>query len=180
MKAMARPSSRSLDWGFPRWRGYGSDTSATTVRTCDRHNCEEVGDRPAPKSPNSPDRWYFCEKHAGEYNRGYNYFEGLDAEETAQREAEMGRTASAYTAASHYGWGAAGDGTRSRDEMRALAVLELESYATFDDARGAWRRLAKANHPDIKPNDPKAAEHFRAIQAAWEVLRTAEERRAAT
>ncbi len=92
----------------------------------------------------------------------------------------MGRTASAYTAASHYGWGAAGDGTRSRDEMRALAVLELESYATFEDARGAWRRLAKANHPDIKPDDAKAAEHFRAIQAAWEVLRTAEERRTAT
>ena len=91
----------------------------------------------------------------------------------------MGRTASAYTAASHYGWGAPGDGTRSRDEMRALAVLECEGHATFDEARSAWRRLAKANHPDIKPDDAKAAEHFRAIQAAWDVLRTAEDRRAA-
>ena len=176
---MARTSSRSLDWGFPRWRGYGASSEATTVRTCDRHDCEAVGDRPAPKSPNNPDRWYFCERHAAEYNQGYNYFEGLDAEETAQREADMGRTASAYAASSHYGWGAAGDGTRSRDEMRAFAVLGLEGHESFDEARAAWRRLAKANHPDVKPNDVKAAEHFRAIQAAWEVIRTAEERRTA-
>jgi len=175
---MAR-SSRNLDWGFPRWRGYGSENAATQVRICDRHNCEERGDCPAPKSPNSPDRWYFCAKHAGEYNRGWDYFEGLSAEEAAQREAAEGRTASAYTAASHYGWGAPGDGTRSRDEMRALSVLELESDATFEDARAAWRRLAKANHPDIKPNDAAAADRFRDVQAAWDVLRTAEDRRAA-
>lgn len=179
MHLMARNSSRTLDWGFPRWRGYGSTSEATKVRICDRFDCDLPGDRPAPKSPNNPDRWYFCEKHAGEYNRGWNYFEGLDAEEAAQREADEGRTASAYTAASHYGWGAPGDGTRSRDEMRALAVLGLEGHETFEGARAAWRRLAKANHPDIKPDDAKAAEHFRAVQAAWEVLRSAEERRSA-
>ena len=46
------------------------------VRLCDRHGCTEPGDRPAPKSPNSPERWYFCEAHAAEYNRNWNYFEG--------------------------------------------------------------------------------------------------------
>jgi hypothetical protein len=175
---MPRSSSRSIDWGFPRWRGYGTSSEAVQVRLCDRHNCNEPGDRPAPKSPNNPDRWYFCEKHAGEYNQGYNYFEGLDAEETAAREADMGRTASAYAAASHYGWGGPGDGTRSRDEMRALSVLELDSDASFEDVRAAWRRLAKANHPDLKPGDEAAAERFRAVQAAWDVIRMAEDRRA--
>ena len=174
---MAR-SSRSLDWGFPRWRGYGAASAAATVRTCDRHDCDALGDRPAPKSPNSPERWYFCETHAAEYNRGWNYFEGLSAEEAAAREAEESGQASAFKAASHYGWGGPGDGTRSRDEMRALAALELESDASFEDARGAWRRLAKANHPDVKPGDKDAAERFQRIQAAWDVLRAAEERRA--
>ncbi|MGQ3176017.1 MAG: molecular chaperone DnaJ, partial [Blastomonas fulva] len=28
---------RSSDWGFPRWRGYGSSREAQTVRMCDRH-----------------------------------------------------------------------------------------------------------------------------------------------
>jgi hypothetical protein len=175
---MSRVPSRSLDWGFPRWRGYGASSAATTVRICDRHNCDAPGDRPAPKSPNSPERWYFCERHAAEYNQGWDYFEGLNAEEAAAREAQESGEASAYASASHYGWGGPGDGTRSRDEMRALSVLELDSDASFEDARAAWRRLAKANHPDLKPNDAAAAERFRAVQAAWGVLRIAEDRQA--
>lgn len=175
---MAR-STRSNDWGFPRWRGYGSERGATRVRLCDREGCTEPGDRPAPKSPNSPERWYFCEMHAAEYNRSWNYFEGLSAEEAAAREAEERRTASGYADARHYAWGGPGDGTRSRDEMRALEVLDLETDATFTDIKAAWRRLAKAHHPDVKPNDAEAAKRFQAIQTAYEVLRAAEERRAA-
>lgn len=175
---MAR-STRSNDWGFPRWRAYGSERGATKVRLCDRDGCSEPGDRPAPKSPNSPDRWYFCETHAAEYNRNWNYFEGLTAEEAAAREADETRGASGFRQSSHYAWGGPGDGSRSRDEMRALGVLELESDASFDDVRMAYRRLAKANHPDVKPGDDGAAERFRQVQAAYDVLRRAEERRAA-
>ena len=194
---MAR-SSRSNDWGFPRWRGYGGERgattvrpcdrdgcgepgerAATTVRLCDRDGCTEPGDRPAPKAPNSPERWYFCEAHAAEYNRNWNYFQGLSAEEAAAREADERRSASGYAEASHYAWGGPGDGTRSRDEIRALAVLELEGDADFEAVRAAWRRLAKTNHPDVNPGDAKAAERFQAIQAAFDVLRRAEERRPA-
>jgi hypothetical protein len=168
---------RSNDWGFPRWRGYGAERHAEPVRTCDRFGCKEPGDRPAPKSPNSPERWYFCERHAAEYNRSWNYFEGLTAEDAAAREAEEQRSANGYRQAGHYGWGGPGDGSRSRDEMRALDLLELESDAAFDDIRAAYRRLAKAHHPDLKPGDAEAAARFQAIQAAYEVLRKAEERR---
>lgn len=170
-------AGRSNDWGFPRWRGYGSTRQAQSVRLCDRHGCNEPGDRPAPKSPNSPDRWYFCEAHAAEYNRGWNYFEGLTAEAAAEREAEERQGADAFASASHYGWGGPGDGTRSRDEMRALGVLELEVDANFDDIRAAYRRLAKLHHPDVKPGDTEAAARFQAVQAAYDVLRRAEERR---
>lgn len=173
--AMARTTTRSTDWGFPRWRGYGANREAATVRLCDRHGCEQPGNCPAPKSPNNPDRWYFCETHAAEYNRGWNYFEGLDAEEAAAREAGEQRTAAGYAQAGHYAWGGSGDGTRSRDEMRALEVLGLDSDATFDDVRGAWRRLAKENHPDVRPGDAEAAVRFQTVQAAYEVLRAADE-----
>lgn len=173
---MAR-STRSMDWGFPRWRPYGSEREAVRVRLCDREGCEEPGDRPAPKSPNSPERWYFCETHAGEYNRNWNYFEGLTAEEAAKREAEERRTADGFTASRHNAWAGPGDGSRSRDEMRALDVLELDPDADFEGVRTAWRRLAKENHPDIRPGDAEAAKRFHAIQTAYEVLRAAEERR---
>lgn len=168
---------RSLDWGFPRWRGYEGARETVVARPCDRHGCDAPGTCPAPKSPNSPERWMFCQDHAAEYNRGWNYFEGLDAEEAARREADEARGAQGFASASHYGWGGPGDGSRSADEMRALAVLELESDATMDDVRSAWRRLAKANHPDVKPGDEAAARRFREAQAAWEVLRAADERR---
>lgn len=173
---MAR-SSRSVDWGFPRWRGYGAASAATTVRLCDRHGCAEPGNCPAPKSPNSPERWYFCQAHAGEYNRGWNYFEGLTAEEAAEREAAETRTADGYAEAKHYGWAGPGDGSRSREEMRALEVLELEPDADFDAVRVAWRGLAKSNHPDVRPGDKDAAARFQAIQAAYDVLKAAEDAR---
>ncbi|MDQ3139711.1 MAG: J domain-containing protein [Pseudomonadota bacterium] len=173
-------STRSNDWGFPRWRAYGADRDAAEVRLCDRHGCDDPGDCPAPKTPNSPERWYFCARHAGEYNRGWNYFEGLSAEDAAARESGERRDASGYQNASHYGWGGPGDGSRSRDEMRALDLLEIEdSGASFDEIRSAYRRLAKINHPDAAPGDKDAAMRFQAVQAAYDVLRKAEERRVA-
>lgn len=168
---------RSNDWGFPRWRGYGAAREAVEVRICDRHGCEEPGDRPAPKSPNSPERWYFCERHAAEYNRNWDYFEGLSEEQRKARERQEQREAAGFAEASHYGWGGPGDGSRSADEMRALDVFGLESDADFDAVKKAWRRLAKENHPDVRPDDAEAARRFQAGQAAWEVLRAAEDRR---
>jgi DnaJ-domain-containing protein 1 len=130
--------------------------------------------------PNHPDRWYFCATHAAEYNRRWNYFEGLTAEEAAARAADEARDASGFKSAKHYAWGGPGDGTRSRDEMHALDVLEVESDAAFKEVKAAYRRLAKANHPDSAPGDADAAQRFQAIQAAYEILRSAEERRNGT
>lgn len=174
---MAR-QTRSDDWGFPRWRPYGSKgRAAARVRLCDREGCNEPGDRPAPKAPNSRERWMFCEAHAAEYNKNWNYFAGLTAEEAAKRAAEEEAGASAFRRSAHYQWAGPGDGTRSRDEMRALDTLEVEADADFPAIRKAYRLLAKQHHPDIKQGDEEAAKRFQAIQAAYEVLKSAEERR---
>ena len=173
---MAR-QGRSVDWGFPRWRGYEGAREAQSVRLCDRQGCDQPGKCPAPKSPNSPDRWYFCEKHAAEYNAGWNYFEGLDREEAEARENEERKANEGYRESAHYGWAGPGDGSRSRDELRALEVLGLEPDADFDAIRKAWRAKAKEVHPDVRPGDAAAAKAFQALQLAYEVLRAAEERR---
>ena len=168
---------RSNDWGFPRWRGYDEGREAATVRLCDRHGCEEKGECPAPKSPNSPERWHFCQKHAAEYNSKWDYFEGLDkAEKEARAKSERSENAG-YAEAQHYGWGGSGDGSRSADEMRALEILELEADADFAAVKRAWRVKAKAVHPDVKPGDKDAAEAFQKYQLAYQVLKSAEERR---
>lgn len=168
---------RSLDWGFPRWREYGAAREAATVRLCDRHGCEEPGNCPAPKSPNSRDRWMFCQRHAAEYNSRWDYFEGLDKAEREQRAGAERRENAGYAEAQHYGWAASGDGSRSADEVRALEVLELEADADFPAVKRAWREKAKAVHPDVRPDDKAAAAEFQKFQLAYEVLKAAEERR---
>jgi len=173
---MAR-GGRSNDWGFPRWRSYDSSREAVAQRECDRHGCGEAGLCPAPKSPNSPDKWYFCQKHAAEYNKGWDYFEGLDKEQKAERTKAERQESEGYTEASHYGWTGSGDGTRSADEMRALEVLELEGDADFAQIKKAWREKAKLVHPDVKPDDAEAAAEFQKLQLAYEVLKSAEDRR---
>jgi hypothetical protein len=177
MRTRMAGQRRSNDWGFPRWRAYGDARGAAKVRLCDREGCHEIGDRPAPKSPNSKERWHFCEAHAAEYNKNWDYFAGLDAEDAARRAADESRGASGFRRSPHWEWGGPGDGSRSRDEMRALDALELESDADFKAVKAAYRRLAKENHPDVKPGDTNAARKFQMVQAAYELLRKAEERR---
>jgi hypothetical protein len=168
---------RSLDWGFPRWRGYGSSRETANVRICDRHGCEEPGDCPAPKAPNSPDRWYFCQRHAAEYNSKWDYFEGLEKAEAAERARAEQAANAGFAEAAHYGWAGPGDGSRSADEMRALEALELEADADFAAVKKAYRAKAKLVHPDVKPGDAEAAKEFQKLQVSYEVLRAAEERR---
>jgi len=176
---MARPT-RSDDWGFPRWRPYGAKgRAAARVRLCDREGCDAAGDRPAPKAPHSKERWMFCEAHAAEYNKNWDYFAGLTAEEAARRAADEEAGASAFRKSAHYQWAGPGDGTRSRDEMRALDALELDPDADFAAIKRSYRRLAKELHPDVNRDDEAAAKRFQQVQAAYDVLRKAEERSAA-
>jgi hypothetical protein len=168
---------RTDNWGFPRWGGYAGSRETVQVRLCDRSNCTNPGVCPAPKSPNNPDRWMFCQVHAAEYNQGWDYFEGLNKEEAAEREARENRDNSGYQESAHYGWAGSGDGTRSRDEVRALELLELTPDADFAAIKQAYRAKAKIVHPDLRPGDADAAKAFQALQLAYEVLRQGEERR---
>ena len=129
------------------------------------------------RDSNNPDRWYFCQSHAAEYNKGWDYFAGLDAEEAAERERAERQESEGYRESAHYGWAGSGDGTRTRDEMRALDLLGVDPDADFETVKKAWRAKAKEVHPDVRPGDAEAAKAFQALQLAYDVLRQAEERR---
>ncbi len=174
---MAR-SRRTDDWGFPRWRPYGSGNAAVEVRLCDRHGCSNAGDRPAPKAPNRPERWYFCEAHAAEYNANWDYFAGLTPEQAAER-AKSEDAQREYKRAAPGEWGGPGDGSRSRAELDALAVLGCDSDADMLTIKAAWRVAAKESHPDVAGGDATKADRFRAVQAAWEILSIADAARTA-
>ena len=50
------------------------------------------------------------------------------------------------------------------------ATLGVKSSASQDEIKKAFRKLAKKNHPDANANDPKAAERFKEISEANNVL----------
>jgi molecular chaperone DnaJ len=50
------------------------------------------------------------------------------------------------------------------------AVLGVSSTATQDEIKKAYRKLAKKHHPDANANEPKAAERFKEISEANNVL----------
>ncbi len=55
-------------------------------------------------------------------------------------------------------------------------TLGLKPTATANEIRAAYRRLAKANHPDTNPDKKNAAETFAAISAANALLSDPEKR----
>ena len=57
------------------------------------------------------------------------------------------------------------------------AVLGVSEKATQDEIKKQYRRLAKQYHPDANSNDPKAADRFKEISEAHNVLGDAEKRK---
>lgn len=50
------------------------------------------------------------------------------------------------------------------------ATLGVARTASADDIKRAYRRLARRYHPDANPDDPDAAERFKEVSRAYEVL----------
>lgn len=49
-------------------------------------------------------------------------------------------------------------------------ILGLPNYASIDEVRHSFRRLAVLYHPDKNPDNAEAEEHFKQISAAYNVL----------
>ena len=56
-------------------------------------------------------------------------------------------------------------------------TLGVGKDATQDDIKKAYRTLVKKYHPDLHPNDPTAAEKFKEINEANEVLSDEKQRK---
>jgi curved DNA-binding protein CbpA len=55
-------------------------------------------------------------------------------------------------------------------------VLRVSEHATLEEIKQSFRRLARECHPDLHPNDENAAERFRLLREAYEVLSDATRR----
>jgi molecular chaperone DnaJ len=56
-------------------------------------------------------------------------------------------------------------------------VLGVSREASDEEIKKAYRKLARENHPDRNPDDPKAEDRFKSIQQAYDTLSDAEKRK---
>ncbi len=55
-------------------------------------------------------------------------------------------------------------------EKDLYSALGVARGSTQDEIRKAYRKLARKHHPDVNPNDPKAADRFKEISYAHDIL----------
>jgi molecular chaperone DnaJ len=59
------------------------------------------------------------------------------------------------------------------DVKESYKILRLSPGAGLDEIKASYRRLAFKLHPDLNPDDPKAAENFQRLNEAYVILREA-------
>ncbi len=57
------------------------------------------------------------------------------------------------------------------------SVLGVPRTATDDEIKRAYRKLVRSSHPDLHPDDPAAEARFKAVSAAYDLLKDPETRR---
>lgn len=67
------------------------------------------------------------------------------------------------------------DPAKKSNHQSLYEILTIDSEATANDIRIAYRRLAKLTHPDVN-KEPDAVERFRQVQNAYELLSDATKR----
>lgn len=169
---------------------------ADTRPACDWPDCEDFGEHPAPAGPRRDDRRYFCRAHITDYNRNYNFFEGMDAEDAeAYRRAAITGHRPTWSLGSrrarshqHMDWQVqdpleimkhagpvAGEKIArkqvSQGQSRALDMLDLDETADAKAVRQRYKQLIKKYHPDSNGGDRKYEDLLQRVIKAYQYLK---------
>lgn len=192
MQAARKPRS-AADPDAEVGLGRGDDPN---VRHCSWAGCVEAGEYRAPSSRQDLRTFvWFCLEHVREYNRGWNYFAGMN-----EREIEAHRRADTTWHRPSWRFGGAdidhsqlfrdpfgffrsGEaGTARPDEGmdhpprafgkagQMMAVLGLRSGFTVEELKRCYKALVKRHHPDLHGGDREAEERLKQINEAYTFL----------
>jgi hypothetical protein len=170
-------------------------------RPCEHPGCHAAGSTRAPKSRDLlGEHYWFCQAHAGEYNRSWNFFAGMSEDEVQARISDElvsgGRPTWPLKASPRSRESAAARGffrdpfnlfagsaqareraakerTLGRLEMQALADLNLEPGAERPAIRARYTELVKRCHPDANGGDRSAEHKLQRVIRAYKTLRKA-------
>lgn len=171
------------------------------TQICDHPNCQEEGLYKAPRSRVQLNQYYwFCLKHVQEYNKAWNYYQGLTMEEIENLNRDdvtwnrptwsfhdrvdekiRERIFGAFNEATFEDKlkdkaekAQRGWSTRQRsvtgEEKQAMEILDLDYPVDFPKIKTKYRQLAKKYHPDHNQGDKDLENHFKEINQAYKVL----------
>ncbi len=178
-------------------------SSHKNTAPCDMPACPSMGEHKAPRDHSLQDHYYFCKTHIQQYNRAWNFFEGMNPAEVEEhiirafygdrptwkyREfstfedelyTKVNQTReSAYT---HQQFHEAKEQTQKSRRLldidsphiEALSIMGLEPPITLEEIKKEYKILAKRYHPDHNRNDPEAEEVLKCINMAYTLLKVA-------
>ena len=174
----------------PELNNTGEDDTHPPQR-CAADGCRQEGSYPAPKSRSAlRDYLWFCLEHVREYNKSWNYYEGLQG---AALEAEIRRATTWERPSWKFATGkpveemfddpmgvfdfdkSASAEFRGRqlspEERNAWKTLRMEPVADLEAVKSQYKQLAKQHHPDINGGDAGAEERLKEINLAYDLIR---------
>ena len=172
----------------------------TFERVCEAPGCRLAGEFRAPFSRDKLDQYrWFCLEHVRDYNKKWDYFRGLDADEIEKHiRADTTWRRPVWPLGARRQNGPyvrihdpldlsheAGLDERPRPKMdgsaqltpaerNALGVLELSWPLTQADVKSRYKELVKIHHPDANGGAREAEEKLKEINAAYSTLRASE------
>ena len=176
--------------GAPDLKNNNGEDETHSYRRCAADGCPKEGSYPAPKSRSAlRDYLWFCLEHVREYNKSWNYYEGLQG---AALEAEIRRATTWERPSWKFATGKPSENSfedplglfdfenRTADlaarqippeERRAWRILQLPPITDIDIVKKQYKRLVKQNHPDKNGGDAAAEERLKDINLAYSLIR---------
>ncbi|MEM7693433.1 MAG: J domain-containing protein [Pseudomonadota bacterium] len=187
-----------------RRRGRGGRSGGTTgdqatiTRKCAVEGCDKPAEHRAPKGRGKEGQYFwFCLDHVREYNKTYNYFDGMEDDDVIafQRDAITGhrptkpigvRGRTRKTGAGSWGqfyddpFGLFNGDQAPREpekkrvstaERHAFEVLGLEPGASKEAIKARYKTLVKRHHPDANHGDRSSEDRLRSVINAYNALR---------
>ena len=170
-------------------------------RPCDHIGCPRAGSHRAPKGRlHEGQYWHFCFEHAADYNRRWNYFEGMNDDELAAyqareeighrptwtfRSGRLDRFSAAFRRfqggrrSDPFGMFGAEPGLSevqprrrlTRLQAKALEAMSLEENANSAQIRTRYAELVKRWHPDSNGGDRGAEGNLQRVLNAYQTLK---------
>ena len=173
-------------------------------KPCDHPGCRRAGETKAPKSRHMlNEHYWFCQPHAAEYNRSWDFFSGMNEAQVRAYQAQSAtgdrptwsfeasrnsREAAAARAGAERQFNdplgifakarrkaeeAAVQRNLGKLERNALADLDLDATAEAATIRARYIELVKRCHPDSNGGDRSAEHKLSRVIKAYQTLRKA-------